>query len=144
MSNETKNRLLGQSFGAASNRLRKMILYSMLYGKVYSQNCFRCGQEIAHIDDLSIEHKDPWQAAADPKVSFFDLNNIAFSHLSCNYGGPRRDKTHCPQGHEYNEKNTIHVPDGSRKCRKCNLAYNRRYDRSRHGRNMRRQRKNRV
>lgn len=29
-------------------------------------------------------------------------------------------KTRCPQGHEYNEKNTYIRPNGNRKCRKCN------------------------
>ncbi len=84
MSNETKDRLLGQSFGSASNRLRKTILYSMLYGKVYDRNCFRCGEPIVDVDDMSIEHRKPWQSADDPKAAFFDLKNIAFSHLRCN------------------------------------------------------------
>ncbi len=143
MSNKTKDRLLGQSFGAANNRLRKKILWQFVK-ETGRDFCFRCNKQISRIEDLSIEHKEPWQSAADPKASFFDLDNIAFSHLRCNYGGPRRDKTHCPQGHEYSKKNTIHLLDGSRKCRECNLTYNRRYDRSQHGRNMRQQRKNRV
>jgi hypothetical protein len=33
---------------------------------------------------MSIEHKEAWMGAADPLASFFDLENIAFSHLSCN------------------------------------------------------------
>lgn len=36
------------------------------------------------MDELSIEHKTPWLDSEDPKALFFDLNNIAFSHLSCN------------------------------------------------------------
>jgi len=28
-------------------------------------------------------------------------------------------KTHCPQGHEYNEENTYVYSDGRRKCREC-------------------------
>ena len=30
-----------------------------------------------------------------------------------------RDKTHCPQGHPYDEANTIVRPRGSRECRTC-------------------------
>lgn len=30
-----------------------------------------------------------------------------------------RRKTHCPQGHEYDEANTIFTKDGKRKCRTC-------------------------
>lgn len=31
-----------------------------------------------------------------------------------------RGKTHCPQGHPYDEENTRYRPDGSRRCRTCN------------------------
>lgn len=39
-------------------------------------------------------------------------------------------KTHCPQGHEYNEKNT-HVHKGKRKCKECDRrsTYLRRHNR---------------
>jgi len=36
-------------------------------------------------------------------------------------------KTHCPYGHPYDEKNTIHTKDGRRKCRTCKRAATRRY-----------------
>lgn len=29
------------------------------------------------------------------------------------------NRTHCPQGHEYNEENTYHNPQGFRQCRIC-------------------------
>ena len=119
MSNtEEKTRALGINFGTASNRLRKTILYSMLYGKIYDRNCFRCGQEIEDVDDMSIEHKDPWQSATDPKAAFFDLENIAFSHLRCNYGEGNRSKTHCPLGHPLTS-----YPDRQRRCLECNKEY---------------------
>lgn len=36
--------------------------------------------------------------------------------------GPRNgDKTHCKQGHEYNERNTRRKNDGSRGCNECNM-----------------------
>lgn len=38
-------------------------------------------------------------------------------------------KTHCPQGHEYTEENTIRG-EGSRRCRTCAYAQNRRYKQS--------------
>lgn len=34
-------------------------------------------------------------------------------------GAHQRIKTHCPQGHQYNEENTYHYADGSRHCRTC-------------------------
>jgi len=33
-------------------------------------------------------------------------------------GSPRRDKTHCPQGHEYNQENTWYYKSG-RACKIC-------------------------
>jgi hypothetical protein len=32
-------------------------------------------------------------------------------------------KTSCPQGHPYDDANTIYNPDGSRQCRTCRRAY---------------------
>ena len=85
MSNEAKTKALGMNFGTASGRLRKMILFDLVR-RLDLDQCFRCEKTIEIIEDLSIEHKDSWQSASDPKESFFDLDNIAFSHLSCNCG----------------------------------------------------------
>ena len=46
--------------------------------------CHRCGIRIESVEVFSIEHKSEWQRAADPVSTFFDLENIAFSHLLCN------------------------------------------------------------
>lgn len=35
-------------------------------------------------------------------------------------------KTHCPQGHAYDEANTVREKDGSRKCRECKRERDRR------------------
>jgi hypothetical protein len=82
-SNAKKSSLLGVNISTATARLRKQLLfhYVMLANKHY---CFRCGAEIDNIDDFSIEHCAPWMQADDAVGAFFDLNNIAFSHLSCN------------------------------------------------------------
>lgn len=34
-------------------------------------------------------------------------------------GAAQRAKTHCPQGHPYDEANTYHHPRGMRRCRTC-------------------------
>jgi HNH endonuclease len=39
--------------------------------------------------------------------------------------GKNARKTNCPQGHLYDEENTVIRPDGSRKCRLCRRAQNR-------------------
>jgi hypothetical protein len=81
MSNQKKNDTLGMPYGTASNRLRKILLFECL--KRHSENvCFRCDQEILKVEELSIEHKKPWEGL-DPKL-FWDLENVTFSHLGCN------------------------------------------------------------
>lgn len=81
--NNKKTKALGMSIGTASNRLRKMILFSLVC-ELKRDICYQCGGKIILVSDLSIEHKKPWLQADNPRESFFDLGNIAFSHLSCN------------------------------------------------------------
>lgn len=84
------------SFGKANNRLRKMILFSLLQS-IGLNVCFRCGELIHHVNDVSIDHKITWENSDNPVVLFFDLDNIAFSHLSCNAKAakPRRRIPKC-------------------------------------------------
>lgn len=72
---------LGMSQGTAMNRLRKMILFSLIQ-EVKRDLCFVCGKKIEVVADLSIEHKEPWEGRS--AELFWSLNNIAFSHLRCN------------------------------------------------------------
>ena len=98
-----KDEQLGMSFGTANNRLRKAILFSLVQ-KLNEDKCFRCEKIIASVDDLSIEHKEPWQSANNPVESFFSLDNISFSHLSCNVKASvqnyKRWEGHTKQTHE--------------------------------------------
>ena len=41
---------------------------------------------------MSIDHKTPWLHSEDPRGLFFDIDNIAFSHKSCNYSAARNRK----------------------------------------------------
>ena len=43
-------------------------------------------------ETFSIEHKTPWLDSGDPIGLYFDLDNISFSHLSCNCRASRRGK----------------------------------------------------
>lgn len=72
---------LGMPNGTANARLRKNILFYLLT-KLKENVCFKCGTIIEKVDDLSIEHKLPWEGRSTEL--FWDLNNIAFSHLKCN------------------------------------------------------------
>ncbi len=104
-SNTNKTEQLGMSFGKANQRLRKMIMF-MLAQKCSMDSCFRCGEKIEDIGHLSIEHKLPWEGR-DVSL-FWDLDNIAFSHLRCNR----------PYLNRSNEQRRV-GPDGTAWCRAC-------------------------
>lgn len=72
---------LGMPHGTANHKLRKNIMfkYVVLAGDNF---CYKCGAEIELVDELSIEHKLPWEGR-DTEL-FWDLGNIAFSHVTCN------------------------------------------------------------
>ena len=91
-SQQRKSEFLGIPAGTAFARLRKVVLFNLLQ-KFGEDKCFRCQEKIAQADDLSIDHKQPWEGISIEL--FWELDNIAFSHLSCNLphsykgGGPR-------------------------------------------------------
>lgn len=77
--NKKRGELLGVPFGTGQRRLAKSIMYNL----ASPVSCFRCGKEVL-IEDFSIDHKAAWQKADNPKEAFFDVSNIAFSHINCN------------------------------------------------------------
>ncbi|MCK4706837.1 MAG: hypothetical protein KAT90_15280, partial [Gammaproteobacteria bacterium] len=87
--NDKKSKQLGMPIGTASNRLRKLLMFSMAK-ELGRDICHQCGEKIETPEEFSIEHKEPWLDAADPIGMFFDLDNISFSHLMCNCGAGRR------------------------------------------------------
>lgn len=77
-----KNEALGMNYSTASNRLVKDLLFNFI--EVTGKNlCYRCNKPMER-SNFSIEHKEAWLGAEDPVKAFFDLNNISYSHLSCN------------------------------------------------------------
>jgi len=103
-SNENKAKTLGMPYGTATNRLRKNILFHFLI-RLKENMCHVCGKEIKTTDELSIEHKKPWEGiSAD---LFWDLENIAFSHLFCN-------RPHRP--HDIGGWNKKKAPEGMAWC----------------------------
>ena len=78
---------LGMSHGEAAGKLRKKILFSLLV-RLKENVCFKCGSAVETDDDLSIEHKQPWENRETSL--FWDLENIAFSHTKCNVPHIRR------------------------------------------------------
>lgn len=91
-------------FGTASNRLKKKILFNLLV-KHLENVCYKCGATIETEEELSVEHKNPWLHVS--AELFWDLENIAFSHLICN----RPDR---PNGNRF--KKRIFPPSGTSWC----------------------------
>jgi hypothetical protein len=79
--NIAKDKFLGMPTGTAANRLRKQILFRCIQ-KLGEDLCYRCKERISSVRDLSIEHIKPWLNV--DVALFWDLDNIAYSHLSCN------------------------------------------------------------
>ncbi|MBU2007474.1 MAG: hypothetical protein KKF08_19055 [Gammaproteobacteria bacterium] len=75
----------------AANQLKKIILFDLLK-QLNKNQCFQCNKSIDTVNELSIEHKIPYLDSSNPVELFFDLNNIAFSHLICNIGAARQTK----------------------------------------------------
>lgn len=48
-------------------------------------------------------------------------------------GAAQRERTHCPQGHAYDEENTYVYRDGRRECRECRRIKHRRMSTERKG-----------
>jgi len=84
-----KREQLGIDAATASHQLRKLILFSLVQ-QTARDICFRCQTKIEAIEEFSIEHKMPWLDSTNPVRVFFDLDNIAFSHLKCNIAYRRK------------------------------------------------------
>lgn len=112
-SNAKKNEQLGIAYGTAVHHLRKKIMLALLIelGKNF---CFQCGCEIESESDLSIEHKIPWLDSDNPSQLFWDLDNIAFSHLKCNVAASR------PKARSHGKPRTY---DKGCRCDSCRKAH---------------------
>ena len=85
---DTKKAQLGMDPGTASYRLVKDLLWNYIV-KNEENLCYHCNQELER-SNFSIEHKVPWLHSEDPLGLFFDLDNISYSHQSCNSSAGRR------------------------------------------------------
>lgn len=84
-----------------------MILFQLVQ-RLGEDKCFRCSEKIEAIEELSIEHKQPWEGVSVDL--FWSLDNIAFSHRRCNR----------PHSHRGNGVWRRKVgPAGTAWCRRC-------------------------
>lgn len=82
MSHKNKDEQLGMSYSSARHRLLKDVLFKLIVDSGLD-TCYRCGKKISR-DELSIDHKVDWLNSGKAEELFFDIENIAFSHFSCN------------------------------------------------------------
>ena len=85
---DEKTKQLGMNPSTASARLVKDILWSLIV-QTEQDKCCKCGEHMSR-DTFSIEHIEPWLHSEKPLQLYFDLNNISFSHLTCNIADIRR------------------------------------------------------
>ncbi len=123
-----KKEQLGMNPSTASGRLNKNLLF-MFVKKCEMDVCHQCGKKIDCVEELSIEHKTPWLDSEDPVKLFFDLDNIAFSHKSCNYSAARK-----PNQKYFSEEERLEAQRG----------YRRKYDQSEKAKKKRAERSERV
>lgn len=89
------------SYGKANNILKKSLLFKLAHNNSNYLWCFRCNKQIETVNDFSVEHKIAWLDSPDPINLFFDLQNITFSHLSCNVKYIRRKVGKHPSKRKY-------------------------------------------
>lgn len=104
--NEKKSQQLGMNYSTASGRLVKDILFSLVV-QTGKNTCHQCLGEMSR-ENFSIEHKTPWLDSEDPLKLFFDLDNISFSHLKCNFAAARKP------GKIHASKNAANAASGRR------------------------------
>lgn len=118
---EKKKIQLGMNPSTASGRLVKDLLWDLIK-KTDQHHCCKCGLEMSR-DSFSIEHIIPWLDSDDPVKLFFDLENISFSHHSCNVSDRRTNVK------EYECGTRLKYSRGCRchDCVKSNTEYSRAY-----------------
>ena len=83
-----KRNQLGMNPSTASQRLARDLLYRYAV-ELHDLPCHHCNQRMTR-ETFSIEHIVPWLDSDDPVGLYFDLDNISFSHDSCNKAAARR------------------------------------------------------
>lgn len=93
---DKKQKQLGMNPSTASQRLLKDLLFNFVVNNGHV--CSKCGQQLTR-DTFSVEHVIPWLDSDDPVGMYFDIGNIAYSHLACNIGARRKAPKPRPYRH---------------------------------------------
>src|SRR5665213_1289385 len=85
-SNQRKAETLGMAHGTANSILRRNIVFELLTGTRWMDwgVCYKCKDAIMSPEELSIEHKQPWEGRPGGRELYWDLDNVDFSHRRCN------------------------------------------------------------
>lgn len=117
---DKKQNLLGMNPSTASHRLVKDLLWKLIV-ETHRDTCHQCGKSMTR-ETFSIEHIKPWMLSENPVESYFDLENISFSHMSCNYAAATRPKVYTnkqekkkAEWNRYYEKNSAQILERKRK-----------------------------
>lgn len=137
-SNQRKAETLGMNASTANSLLRRNIIFELLTGTRWMDwgVCYKCKDAIMSPEELSIEHKQPWEGRENGKELYWDLENIDFSHKRCNtphrYVGGIGRRIQSPEGQVYCtvckqhksvvdfRKNSKNWTGYARVCRYCN------------------------
>jgi 5-methylcytosine-specific restriction endonuclease McrA len=84
---QKKEHQLGMPWTTATNRLNRIIMLSLAQ-QCGKNICFRCEEQITSVDDFTVDHKKSWLDVS-PEL-FWSLENIAFSHSTCNKKAGRK------------------------------------------------------
>ena len=109
-----------------------MILF-MLVRRLKLEMCYRCEKPIVTYQDLSIDHKKAWQGRDVRR--FWDLGNIAFSHIGCNSGAASKGKKKYEHKIADRHEEEGHYPSRvwyDRGCRCDDCRYIKRLSRKKH------------
>lgn len=100
---DKKKEQLGMNPSTASHRLVKDILWHLIK-ETNQDTCCKCGEPMSR-ETYSVEHLTPWLDSEDPVGLYFNLNNISFSHLSCNSADARKTYAVCGTYAKYSGHN---------------------------------------
>lgn len=98
--------------GGSSKNLRTLMTHRVMYQ-----------HEVGPIPSrLVIDHLCRNRACANP--AHLEPVTVEENIRRGDAGKPQRERTHCPHGHPYDERNTYHY-NGSRHCRACSVSRSR-------------------
>ncbi len=80
-------------------------------------------------EELELDHVRAWGCTNKHCVNPAHLEAVTHTENLRRGSNAKRDKTHCPHGHEYAGDNLYVEPDGHRHCRECVRSAGRAYRR---------------